>query len=62
MALTHNYLFTLLWRFWTTHQFWRSPNMHSAMLIGFGADWRPLTRPTELILIFWPVFGIVCLG
>lgn len=56
-ALTHNYLFTLYVAvLWTTHQFWRSPNMHSAMLIGFWCGLAALTRPTELILIFWPVF------
>ncbi len=56
-CMSHNYLFTLTSiLIWTTIKFYKKPSYSKALLIGGIIGLAALTRPTEILLAFIPLF------
>ncbi len=56
-AMSHNYLFTLTsLLIWNTIQFYKNPNLKRSCFIGLIIGLAALTRPTEIVLAFIPLF------
>ncbi len=63
-GMTHNTLFALYAiLIWNTIQFYKSPHLSSAIIIGIATGWATLIRPTEIISLMIPLlWGIIHLS